>query len=125
MVRLMLFILLCPALSYPLVNPADAQEAKKVIPSAQGLSPEQVVQRSEAWPSPARFTTVISKLDDSGGTEAIVYQTGTAWCGTGGCPTYILRQTGATWEIVSRTLATRPPIYILNNVSNGWHSIGV
>ena len=47
------------------------------------------------------------------------------WCGSGGCPTFVLRRDGAQWRIVSRISITRPPIYLLPRTSHGWHDIAV
>jgi hypothetical protein len=57
--------------------------------------------------------------------EAIVYMIGNNWCGSGGCNTLILTPHANSWSIVTDISITLPPIYVLTDKSNGWHSIGV
>jgi hypothetical protein len=57
--------------------------------------------------------------------EATVYLTGRSWCGSGGCPTLILRREGSSFMVVTRILATRPPIRVFETTSHGWRNISV
>ncbi|ATG92122.1 hypothetical protein [Methylomonas koyamae] len=57
--------------------------------------------------------------------EAIVYLTGSKWCGSGGCTTLILAKDGGSWKIVTKITISRPPIRVLSDVSHGWHNISV
>ena len=73
----------------------------------------------------ARYVLAFRDLNGDGTPEAIVYLISKKWCGSGGCSTFILTQNGSSWRIVAKILVTRPPIYVLSNMSKGWHSIGV
>ena len=64
-------------------------------------------------------------LNNDGKNEDIVYLTSRKWCGSGGCNTLILEQNDDSWEIISRTTLTRPPIRVLKSISKGWHSLSV
>ena len=75
--------------------------------------------------STTRYILAFRDLNGDGTPEAIVYLTGKDWCGTGGCHTLVLTPHGSSWRVVANMIATRPPIYVLSDVSKGWHSIGV
>ncbi len=107
-----------------------------------GQSVERGQQRVAAAPTPTQNSvrSFLRTLDDDKTTkfiaafrdlnadespEAIVYLIGPKWCGSGGCSTLVLRHDGGHWTLVSNIRITRPPIYVLNGVSNGWHDIGV
>ena len=72
-----------------------------------------------------RYIAAFRDLNDDGRPEAIVYLISNEWCGSGGCTALILTQNGNSWRIVTKTTITRPPIRVLANISNGWHTIGV
>ena len=70
-----------------------------------------------------RYVAAFRDLNGDGIPEAIVYLIGKKWCGSGGCNTLILTQDGSSWRVVTKITITRPPIRVLTNTSNGWHSI--
>jgi len=72
-----------------------------------------------------RYFVALVNLSTDGTPEAIVYLTGNGWCGSGGCNTLILGRDGSSWRVVTNITITRPPIRVLSNTSNGWHTIGV
>ena len=72
----------------------------------------------------ARYVLALRDLNGDGIPEAIVYLLG-SWCGSGGCSTFILTPNGSSWRVVTNIRITRPPIYVLSDMSKGWHSIGV
>lgn len=59
------------------------------------------------------------------GRQAVVYLTGTDWCGTGGCTLLVLAPWGSSYKVLSRIPAVRPPIRVLESKSNGWHDLSV
>lgn len=73
----------------------------------------------------AEYRRAFVDLNADGKDEAIVYLSGRWWCGTGGCPTLILRPKDGSFRLITRVLITRPPIRLLNTTSNGWHDISV
>ncbi len=61
----------------------------------------------------------------TGRSDAIVYLSGKGWCGSGGCTTLVLAPNGQSWRVVTKIPITRPPIRVLNEKTNGWHSVAV
>ncbi len=72
-----------------------------------------------------RYTSAFVDLKGDGTKEVIVYVSGRAWCGSGGCVLLILAPEGMSYRVVTRTTIARPPIQMLNTKSNGWHDISV
>lgn len=73
----------------------------------------------------ARYVSAFRDLNGDGTPEAIVYILSRGSCGSGGCNTFILTPNDSSWTIVANIRITRPPIYVLSDVSAGWHGIGV
>lgn len=72
-----------------------------------------------------RFVLAFAGLSGGGTRQAIVYLLGNEWCGSGGCNMLVLTPMGDSWRIVANVRITNPPIYVLPEKFNGWHSIGV
>lgn len=72
-----------------------------------------------------RYTAAFADLNGDGVKEAIVYLSGNGWCGSGGCVTLVLQREGQSYRVVTKITITRPPIRLLDHVSNGWRDIGV
>jgi hypothetical protein len=72
-----------------------------------------------------RYLLSFQDLNGDGNSEAIAYLISNGLCGSGGCAMFILEPKGDSWTIVTRMTITRPPIYVLSDMSHGWHSIGV
>jgi hypothetical protein len=72
-----------------------------------------------------RYIAAFRDLNGDGTPEAIVYVISQGLCGSGGCNTFILQQTGDSWKVVGNVTITRPPIYVLASSSHGWRNIGV
>jgi hypothetical protein len=70
-----------------------------------------------------KFSYAFVDLNSDGKDEAIVYLMGRAWCGTGGCNTYILTPVGGSYKFVARVPASRPPIRVLDEMSHGWRVV--
>ena len=75
--------------------------------------------------SEVRYARAFVDLNGDKKKEAIVYLVGQWWCGSGGCPTLILKRTGSSFGIVTSISITRPPIKVLSTRSNGWRDISV
>jgi len=108
-----------------------AQEVSKPT-SKQATSLRTFLQNHLGEPHPfleregvSRYSYVFVDLKDDGTKEVIVYITGRAWCGTGGCGILILAPEGSSYRVVTGTTVTRPPIRVLATKSNGWHDISV
>jgi len=72
-----------------------------------------------------RFSVASVHLSGRDAFQAIVYVTGDAWCGSGGCLTLILTREGLSYRAVGRITITRPPIRVFESSSNGWRDVGV
>jgi len=72
-----------------------------------------------------RYIAAFHDLNGDGKPEALVYISGPAWCGSGGCKLYVLTPAGSSWTIVARTTITWPPIRVLASTSHGWHNLAV
>jgi hypothetical protein len=72
-----------------------------------------------------RYSAAVVDLSGSGKNQAIVYVTGRAWCGTGGCVALILTRSAASYRVVTKLTVTWPPIRVLRSASRGWRSIAV
>ena len=72
-----------------------------------------------------RYSAAFVDLNDDGVDELIVYVTGRAWCGTGGCQMLVMAPEGTSFRVVTGTTVTRTPIRMLATKSNGWHDISV
>jgi hypothetical protein len=70
-----------------------------------------------------RYFPAFVDLNGDGTQEVIVYVTGEGWCGTGGCTMLILARKDSSYRVITTVPATRPPIRVLEDTSNGWHSI--
>jgi len=103
---------------------AEAQGTPGAPLSAQQGSLKRVLQSLDDSKS-TRYIAAFRDINDDGTPEAIVYLIGRKWCGSGGCNTLILARDGTSWRIVATITITRPPIRVLRDTSNGWHSIGV
>ena len=106
------------------VSIGNAQQGA-TAPSAEATESLKKFLRTLDDDRTARYTLAFRDLNGDGTPEAIVYLSGSKWCGSGGCNTLILTPHGNSWRIVAKILVTRPPIYVLSDVSKGWHSIGV
>lgn len=72
-----------------------------------------------------RYTYALRDLNRDGRPEAIVYVAGASLCGSGGCVTLVLTQDRLSWRVVGRIPISRPPIRVLNQISNGWRDLSV
>ena len=104
------------------------------LAKAQGTSDEPLSTQQESLKrflqsldksKSTRYIVAFRDINDDGIPEAIVYLIGRNWCGSGGCNTLVLARDGTSWRIVATITITRPPIRVLPDTSNGWHSIGV
>ena len=71
------------------------------------------------------FRAAEAELSEDREKEVIVYLTSSAFCGSGGCNTLILRRTPRGFRTVMNATVTRPPIRVLDSRSHGWRDLGV
>lgn len=62
---------------------------------------------------------------NTGPADVLVYLTGPAWCGSGGCTALVLAPDRASYRVVTRITIVRAPIRVLSTSTNGWRDLGV
>jgi hypothetical protein len=72
-----------------------------------------------------RYIAVFRDLNGDGTPEALAYLVGNEWCGSGGCNLFILRKQADSWRVVTSVTITHPPVRVLNQTANGWHTLSV
>jgi len=70
-----------------------------------------------------RYVAAWVDLNDSGRLDAIVYLSGTNWCGNGGCVLLVLEPSQSSFKVRARTTVTWPPIGLLQSKTHGWRDI--
>lgn len=80
---------------------------------------------SSEFDKTTRYSAAPANLSGAKVPEVVVYVSGRAWCGSGGCTMLILRPDGVSFTVIARTTITRPPIRVLQTPTNGWHDVGV
>ena len=64
-------------------------------------------------------------LQGRGNKDAVAYVSGGGYCGSGGCTTFVLVRSGASYEVVMDEPITIRPIKVLNTKTHGWRDISV
>jgi hypothetical protein len=85
----------------------------------------QLTDQSSDRDLTTRYSLAFVDLNGDSQLEVIVYIVSQTWCGSGGCTMLVLKPKGSTYEVVTETSVTRPPIRVLDAESHGWHNIGV
>jgi hypothetical protein len=75
--------------------------------------------------SEARYLSAFVDLNGDGKQEAIVYLLGNDFCGSGGCSVLVLTPQDSSYNVVTETTISRPPIRILATKTNGWSDLSV
>ena len=73
----------------------------------------------------AQYAIAFSDLNDDHHQEAVLHIGGPNFCGSGGCTTFVLTETGAGWHTIGRMTVSRLPIYRLPMHHGGWFDLGV
>ena len=122
---LALAVVICSGLLVTINMGKSQAQQRADAPTAEATESLKKFLRTLDDDRTARYVSAFRDLNGDGAPEAIIYLISKKWCGSGGCITLILAPNGNSWRIVAKILVTRPPIYILSDVSKGWHSIGV
>lgn len=73
----------------------------------------------------ARYFDAAADLNGDGKDETVVYATGPAVCGTGGCPVFVFTPTAEGLRLVGDISAARPPVRRSPNNTQGWSDLVV
>jgi len=69
------------------------------------------------------YTARFVDLNGDGRSEAVVLVSGRNWCGTGGCPLWVLTPRNGSWSMVTQAPIVRAPIRLLPSRSRGWSDL--
>lgn len=69
------------------------------------------------------YTAKFVDLNGDGRSEAVVLVSGQYWCGTGGCPLWVLTPRSGSWRMVTQAPVVRAPIRLLPSRSRGWSDL--
>lgn len=69
------------------------------------------------------YTAKFVDLNGDGQSEAVVLVSGQYWCGTGGCPLWVLTPRNRSWRMVTQAPVVRAPIRLLPSRSRGWSDL--
>ena len=105
----------CVAQVQGLISSPSSAQNKSLIEFLQTLDKDKTSQ----------YVAYFCDLDGDGVPEAIVHLLSNEWCGSGGCNTVVLAQSGGSWRVVTNISITRLPIRVLADKSNGWRNLGV
>lgn len=140
MLRLTLLFPLALAACDEPVAPAAPADAPTETAAPATPAPEPMANRDDAVkkalevaldesddPVPDLSNVLIgySDLDGSGAEEALVWLRAPGWCGTGGCPLYVLQFAPEAWHVTDQISVTRPPVYKLAPGADGWAELGI
>lgn len=72
------------------------------------------------WPT--RYSAATLSLNDE--IEVyLVFVSGRAWCGSGGCTVLLLKRNQASFKVINRFSLARLPIYVLPTKTHGWRDL--
>lgn len=72
-----------------------------------------------------RYAAAFVHLNKGGSRQVVVYLSGDAWCGSGGCTTLVLTKPGSDFQVISKITISNLPIRVLDSVSHGWRELSV
>jgi hypothetical protein len=93
---------------------------------AIGAPPSTLRAALEQWASPrpiSRYQFSLVDLNGDGILDAVVQVTDPAFCGNGGCPIVEFKGESSGFILVGSSGLVRKPIYLLNEVQDGWHTL--
>src|SRR3954454_6672304 len=73
----------------------------------------------------ATYSIAYANLGGNSREEAIVYLIDRGWCGTGGCPLFVMTPSGNGWRMLAHTSVSRPPLHRLQARHEGWNDLAV
>jgi hypothetical protein len=73
----------------------------------------------------ATYSIAYADLNGDKREEAIVFLIDRGWCGTGGCPVFVMTPAGKDWRKVAQTTVSRAPVYRLPARHGGWNDLGI
>jgi hypothetical protein len=119
--------IVCAALAFGTGMSVCAQESAPTKPSEQLKIAVRKILNDPRDSSPDMITriTVATVKTGDGNAEYLVYVSGQAWCGSGGCTLLVLEPTGSTFKVLGNMDIVQLPIRILPSMKDGHPDIGV
>jgi hypothetical protein len=97
-----------------------------VSATAMSAPPPDLTSALAAWAGPRsleRYQFALVDLNADAAPDAVVHVTDPAFCGNGGCPLVAFRKSAAGYELVASSGMVRKPIYILEEIRDGWRTL--
>jgi hypothetical protein len=94
--------------------------------TAMAAPPPELSSALEAWASPRsieRYQFSPVDLNADGSLDIVVHVTDPKFCGGGGCPLVAFAKTATSYELVASSGNVHKPIYILEEMRNGWRTL--
>jgi hypothetical protein len=118
-------ILLIAMLALPTVSSGKVSDTK-LTPALRAYLQKTLYDPYSTKEDNQASRVSIAELElKNGRRQVLVYMTGEAWCGSGGCTLLILEQHGASFRELGHTPTVRLPIRELTTSSNGRLDLGV
>ncbi len=110
------------------ILPALSVSGCVTTPDAGATETETVsayLARAEPDAGPDDVRSTFSDLNGDGTFEAILYLSGRAYCGSGGCTLLVLTPEAGRYRPITRMSVSRLPVRQLDSETHGWHDLGV
>ena len=94
--------------------------------AALAAPPPELPAALAAWAGPRtieRYQFSLVDLNADGAPDVVVHVTDPKFCGNGGCPLVAFRKTPDSYDLVASSGNVRKPVYILEEVRNGWRTL--
>jgi len=101
--------------------------ATPALPPQPATPPWRAVEalRNLVFDSKANYAFAMVDLNGDGSEEVVAYVMSPDFCGSGGCPLFVLTTYGRRYAVVGQTTVTQTPIRLLPSSTNGWRDLSV
>lgn len=104
-------------------NPADSPSGGNDLLRVQQFLRSYYLKNKDTPDPSVRVAIAFADLKGDGPSDAIVYVSGSGYCGSGGCTTLVLVPAGASYRVAMDEPITFPPIRLLRSSTGGWRDI--
>lgn len=101
----------------------DSQTPPDLMKALRKEFPPQDKPQEDRALTATKFQIAWADLNGDGQAEAIIYVSGPAWCGSGGCQLVVFERQGAALRLRGRMSVIRLPIAVLDHRTNGWRDL--
>lgn len=128
MIRFPTLLVFALALAGTACSPAEttAPPVPEIPPQPSAAPPEAIAAiRSMVFDSEANYAFAMVDLNGDGAQEVVAYVMSSDFCGSGGCPMFVLTTYGRRYAVAGQTTVTQTPIRLLPTSTNGWRDLSV